>query len=127
MSTILSNLCNDLCFRADVGKYKSEIKESQKKANQEKIVAINEDTQSYLKFVEFTYDMLLTESEELPKLIGNLQQRILKTTNPNNIGALHALNKIPKDPDFDALKLEFFNQPSLIPVSFDDYFYYIGS
>ena len=70
--------------------------------------------------------MLLTESEELPKLIGNLQQRVLKTTNPNNIGALHALNKIPKDPDFDALKLEFFNQPSLLPVSFDDYFYYIG-
>ena len=72
--------------------------------------------------------MLLTESEELPKLIGNLQQRVLKTNanNPNTIGALHALNKIPKDPEFDSLKLEFFNQPSLLPVSFDDYYYYIG-
>jgi len=66
-----------------------------------------------LDFVHFANELLLLESEELPKLIGNLTLRVQKSAHPGSTGVLQALNKIPKDPNYDNLKLEIVNQPTV--------------
>ena len=89
-------------LKKEISSQKQETERTKVKAGQDKLSAIQSETKPYLEFVIFMNEHLLLESEELPKLIGNLSNRAEKS----NGGAM----KIPNKPNYNKLLLEIVNQ-----------------
>ena len=91
------------------------------KSEQELCRVIDEESKRYLEFVGFVNEHLHVESEELPKLIGSLNDRQEKAKNISAdqiIATKQALFSIPIQPDYNVLLLEIVSQtPSVVNVS----------
>merc|ERR1712008_427063 len=100
--------------RKDISSLKNEVKQTKINASKEKLEMLYEETKSYQNFVTFMNEHLLLETEELPKLFGNLAFRAEAAANaqPGNNGALQSLLAIPREPNYDELRREILNQPT---------------
>ena len=102
-------------LKKDIANNKSEIERNKTKAYLEKGAIVQDEAQSYLDFVTFINDNLLFETEELPRLIGNLTSRSTSIAQQGfNEGVLQSLSKTP---NYNNLKREILNQPTFT-VSF---------
>ena len=97
-------------LKKDISNNKNEIERNKTKAYLEKGAIVQDEAQSYLDFVTFINDNLLFETEELPKLIGNLTSRSASIAQQGyNEGILQSLSKTP---NYNTLKREILNQPT---------------
>ena len=97
-------------LKKDIANNKNEIERNKTKAYLEKGAIVQDEAQSYLDFATFINDNLLFETEELPKLIGNLTSRSASIAQQGyNEGILQSLSKTP---NYNTLKREILNQPT---------------
>merc|ERR1740129_1265624 len=94
----------------EIANNKNEIERNKTKAYLEKGAIVQDEAQSYLDFATFINDNLLFETEELPKLIGNLTSRSTSIAQQGyNEGILQSLSRTP---NYNTLKREILNQPT---------------